>query len=229
MEVMQTYIDNALLIYTRKFDFRVYMFIAHMDPYIVLWNEGYLRLSISDYDPESSQKYGHVTNASVAKKYMQYAKKNNLEYDPEMVKNQTWYYQQFEDYMVAIGKVEPGWMENYAKPKIRKSLLHISRMVYSKLLKHPRLFMLFGLDYLFDEDLNLWLLEVNANPAIDGVTKEKIKLQKDVLTGVFDLEYALYYGADFDKVLENTTFKWILDGRKPAPERYMGLLDADCI
>lgn len=46
---------------------------------------------------------------------------------------------------------------------------------------------------------------------------------------MFDLEYAYLYGANFDEIMSGTTFEWVIDGRKPAPERYMGYLTEDCI
>lgn len=45
----QKYIDKPLLMDGKKFDFRVYMLIASMDPLIVLYHDGFLRRSLAEY------------------------------------------------------------------------------------------------------------------------------------------------------------------------------------
>ena len=44
---VQKYIENPLLIDGKKFDIRAYMLIASMKPYLVLYNHGYVRLSLN--------------------------------------------------------------------------------------------------------------------------------------------------------------------------------------
>ena len=56
------YIPNPLLLNGKKFDVRAYMLIACTNPYIVLFHNGYLRLSCENYDPESRDISTHLTN-----------------------------------------------------------------------------------------------------------------------------------------------------------------------
>lgn len=49
------------------------------------------------------------------------------------------------------------------------------------------------------------------------------------MKGVFDIEYAILYKAKLDKVVKNSGFEWLIDGRKPAPERYAGLISKECV
>lgn len=58
---------NPLLVEGRKFDFRVYLLIVSLDPYIVLYHDGFLRLSVIEYDPETTDYKSHLTNTKVAK------------------------------------------------------------------------------------------------------------------------------------------------------------------
>lgn len=51
--LLQHYIDNPLLINGHKFDFRVYMLIASTNPFMALYHDGFLRISIYDYEPDS--------------------------------------------------------------------------------------------------------------------------------------------------------------------------------
>lgn len=56
------YIANPLLIEGRKFDIRCYMLIANMMPYLVLYHDGYIRLSMYLYDNDSDNLIAHLTN-----------------------------------------------------------------------------------------------------------------------------------------------------------------------
>lgn len=67
-----------------------------------------------------------------------------------------------------------------------------------KMLKHPGVFELFGVDYLFDTNLNLWVLEINRSPAIQGTSDDKRNLLLKMMHGIFDIEFALMVGADLD-------------------------------
>ena len=51
----QKYIDNPLLLdKDNKFDFRMYMLIASVDPLIVYYHDGFLRVSLETYDKHST-------------------------------------------------------------------------------------------------------------------------------------------------------------------------------
>jgi len=60
---------NPLLYKGKKFDFRSYMYIACMNPFVVFFNEGYVRCSLSDYTLDNfgtpEGKITHLTNNSV--------------------------------------------------------------------------------------------------------------------------------------------------------------------
>ncbi|XP_058300220.1 inactive polyglycylase TTLL10 isoform X8 [Hylobates moloch] len=60
--VVQRYIQNPLLLDGRKFDVRSYLLIACTTPYMIFFGHGYARLTLSLYDPHSSNLSGHLTN-----------------------------------------------------------------------------------------------------------------------------------------------------------------------
>ena len=52
----QQYISNPLLLdKENKFDFRIYMLIASVNPLIVYYHDGFLRLSLGKYDKYSKE------------------------------------------------------------------------------------------------------------------------------------------------------------------------------
>lgn len=60
--VSPRYIQNPLLLDGKKFDVRSYLLIACAMPYMVFFGHGYARLTLSLYDPHSSDLSGHLTN-----------------------------------------------------------------------------------------------------------------------------------------------------------------------
>lgn len=53
--LMQQYISNPLVIDDRKFDFRIYMLVASTNPLIVYYHDGFLRISLTKYDKNSTK------------------------------------------------------------------------------------------------------------------------------------------------------------------------------
>ena len=50
---------------------------------------------------------------------------------------------------------------------------------------------MFGVDFVIDEDFNLFVIEVNASPMIIGTSKEKTKLMKKMFKDLTQIERAL--------------------------------------
>jgi hypothetical protein len=51
-------------------------------------------------------------------------------------------------------------------------------------------FEMFGLDFLLDEDLNLWFIECNASPQLIGTNEYKKNFLITMLTDMFEIQYA---------------------------------------
>ena len=69
--------------------------------------------------------------------------------------------------MLKEGKIEDkNWLEDFVRPEMKRSMLHLVRMHYEMFMRHPGIAELFGVDYMFDDDMHLWYLEVARSPAM---------------------------------------------------------------
>ena len=224
--IIQKYIPKPLLINGRKMDFRCYMVIASTEPLIVFYQDGLIRLAHDEFDEHSTDKGAHLTNLSVAKK-----EHGDDQTEEEAMAEAAWTMQQFQDYLVANGIVDEEWFEEVMVPKMKSIIMHTVRSVSERLLRHPGVFEMLGVDFLLDADLNLWLMEVTPNPQSQAATPEigemKNKMWKDLLS----MQYALIDDNwdVFDKIQGQSSFQYVYDGRKKGMDRYHGILSEDCV
>ena len=131
--------------------------------------------------------------------------------------------------MIEQGRVEEGWLDGYVRRVMKEKMLHLTRMVYEQLLRHPGVYELFGVDFMFDDDLKLWFLEVNRSPAMQATTEEKGRIQSKMTQDILEIELTLLTGKGLDEAVARSGFSWIFDGRKTGISRYHGLITPDCI
>lgn len=223
----QRYIPKPFLVNSHKFDFRVYMFIASMDPLIILYHDGFLRIAPVPYN-STETSWKHITNLGRAKEYYK-----SIGFTKEQILGQTeklgWMYESFEEYLLNSGYSVNNWIQTTFKPFVKKVALYLVNMNDGKLLKHPRVFELFGLDFLLDSDLKIWFIEANSDPGISSSTGEKQQLNRELLLGIIELEYSLEYNPRaFDEILAKTRFEWVFDGRKQGVSAFHGVISQDC-
>lgn len=150
--VAQKYIERPLLYYQRKFDIRVWVLVTNSLE-VYFFNEGYLRTSSDSYDLRNSNNYVHLTNNCLqqhGKNYGKWEDGNTIPFDylKRMIK------EKYPDHDFDFNKhvlqrmkdlvidTILSWKKNF-NPSNRKFC-----------------FELFGYDFLIDEDLRTWLIEV---------------------------------------------------------------------
>ncbi|XP_070812275.1 inactive polyglycylase TTLL10 [Pituophis catenifer annectens] len=159
--IVQRYIDRPLLLEGKKFDVRSYLLIACTVPYMVFFGHGYVRLTCLNYDPKSNDLTSHLTNQYVQKKSPIYTH----------VKEETvWLMERFNNYVNEKYRQAKGlprdWVLNSFTKRMKEIMLQCFLSVKSKLECKLGFFDLIGCDFLIDEDFKVWLLEMNANPAL---------------------------------------------------------------
>ncbi|GFO22072.1 protein polyglycylase ttll10-like isoform x1 [Plakobranchus ocellatus] len=161
MRIVQRYINKPMLLDNRKFDIRSYMMIASTVPYLVVFHQGYVRLSCQKYDQADTNLTTHLTNQFVQKKDPMYK---------DYKEDTAWTMDKFNDYIndhVAKEKgLDKDWVYGYLTRQMQRISLHCFNSVKHKLQCKIGYFDLYGLDFMVDDDMKVWLIEINANPAL---------------------------------------------------------------
>jgi len=193
--IMQHYIHNPLLLNGNKFDFRMYMLIASTNPLIAYYHDGFLRVSLINYDVNSDDKKVLLTNLALSQQIYDDAEKGKLfeGMDTEDLKiAQQWSFQRLQDYLLSTGVIkDPNWLDNYLRPEFKKAMIHLIRLSLYSYVENSSIYEIFGVDFMLDTDLNLWFIEANDGPAYDGYSKPMgkfiIKMLRDHMEVVMGL------------------------------------------
>jgi len=196
--IAQTYITNPLLLdLDNKFDFRVYMLVASTNPLIVYYHDGFLRVSLHTYDKWSHDKSVHLTNTHLAKDLFAEAAEKNITFnnmtEQELRDYQMWTFEDLAVYLYESGKVkDPKWLDNYLRPTFYEAFIHTVRMSAHAFWNQSNVYEMFGLDFMLDEELNLWFIECNSSPQLIGTNPYKTQFLITMLTDLFEIQYGLY-------------------------------------
>jgi hypothetical protein len=196
--VAQTYITNPLLLdHQNKFDFRVYMLVASTNPLIVYYHDGFLRVSLHEYDKFSHEKSVHLTNTHLSKDAFAEAAEKNITIfgmnEQELRDYQMWTFERLADYLYERGTVkDPDWIDNHLRPKFYEAFIHTVRMSAHAFWNQSNVYEMFGLDFMLDEELNLWFIECNSSPQLIGTNDYKTTFLIQMLTDIFEIQYNLY-------------------------------------
>ncbi|XP_019397142.1 PREDICTED: inactive polyglycylase TTLL10 isoform X2 [Crocodylus porosus] len=158
--IVQRYIHKPLLLEGKKFDVRSYLLIACTVPYVLFFGHGYVRLTCANYDAASDDLTAHLTN--------QYMQKKNPLYS-QLKEETVWRMERFNSYVNEKFKQTKGLPRDWVLTvltKMQQIMMQCFLAVKAKLECKLGYFDLIGCDFLIDENFKVWLLEMNANPAL---------------------------------------------------------------
>jgi hypothetical protein len=153
--VVQKYVEKPLLYHKRKFDIRVWVVITAKNE-VFLYKKAYIRTSSDDYDLKATKNYVHLTNNCLQQHGENYGKHEDGNTLPITLLDEVFK----EAYPDLDAK-----LVDHIVPRMRD--LIIDTFLCSQNLNPSRrknVFEFFGFDFLIDEDLRTWLIEVNTNP-----------------------------------------------------------------
>ncbi|KAJ6658788.1 hypothetical protein lerEdw1_019710 [Lerista edwardsae] len=185
--IVQRYIDRPLLLEGKKFDVRSYLLIACTVPYMLFFGHGYARLTCLNYNPRSDDLTAHLTNQYVQKKSPMYS----------TLKEETvWQMDRFNNYVNERFRLTKGlpkdWVFNGFTKRMKEIMLQCFLAVKSKLDCKLGYFDLIGCDFLIDEDFKVWLLEMNANPALHTNCSALKNIVPTVVNETLDLAIEIF-------------------------------------
>jgi hypothetical protein len=156
--VLQKYIEKPLLYTERKFDLRLWVLMTCKNE-LFLYQEGYMRTSSDVYNTENKNNYVHLTNNCLQKHGDNYGKWED---------GNTLSFQTLEAFLKDYFKKDDLDLTRDVLTRI-KDIMIDTYLSVKKILnpnKRTNVFELFGYDFLIDEDLRVWLLEVHLHPSL---------------------------------------------------------------
>ncbi|KRX09572.1 hypothetical protein PPERSA_09402 [Pseudocohnilembus persalinus] len=195
---VQKYMENPLLKDKKKLDLRVFALIVNLDPLVLLYQDGYIKQCYLPYEPNINENdenwaFKHITNVQFQDKYY-YSDQNKV---AEHCLSQP----EFEKFLREeknLGDKELSALNEEAKKIIAYSIMSAKDKMVSK----QGTFQFIGADLIFDENLNMKLIEFNCNPGL----KSDFNCQKYVMPQLIPtmLDLVLETQADFSTFRE----KW---------------------
>jgi len=162
--VVQSYIARPFLLQKHKFDIRVYLLIASVNPLVCFYHDGYLRVNAEPYDPSNtSNSFAHITNFHVAVKHPDY----DAAKDRVGTMDIRWNFKEFVDHIDHIKHGSGGQaLLGEMRAKMKDILGGVMGKMQCALNPQDGCFALLGVDFLLDADERVWLIEFTKNPAL---------------------------------------------------------------
>ncbi|EAR92967.2 tubulin-tyrosine ligase family protein (macronuclear) [Tetrahymena thermophila SB210] len=167
--VIQKYIEKPLLYHGRKFDIRIWVLVTKSGE-IFIYKPGYIRTCCDEYNMQDIDVNLHLTNNFVQKHHQNYG-----QHEPGNTLPLECLFEYIDQKFANENTEQVNLRERIhqrMKDLIIDTILSVKKSMIT--IKRYNNFELFGYDFLIDEDLRVWLIEVNTNPYI-GIPNDFIK------------------------------------------------------
>lgn len=167
--VIQKYIEKPMLYMNHKFDMRIFAVMTH-ERELYVFGDCYVRLSSLPYDADKKNYLIHLTNNAVQVRSNSFG---------SVVKGNILSIREFEKSIIALFKetgdkkydIQPGHFMRLIKEAVKVTFDSTEAILHKKIREYN--FELFGYDFMIDENMKLWLIEVNSIPAL-GETNQYV-------------------------------------------------------
>lgn len=170
--MVQKYIERPLLIHGYKFDIRQWVLVTGYNPLTVwFYEECYLRFCCHPFTLENlADRFIHLANNSI--------QKNSDDFEASPFPENMWPSTRFRTWL----QEQTGrdlWLE-LLQPRLKAIVVLSLKASQDMMDQRNGCFELFGYDFMIDQDLRPWLIEINSSPDLTYSTAVTEKLVKEV-------------------------------------------------
>ncbi|XP_023239432.1 tubulin monoglycylase TTLL3-like [Centruroides sculpturatus] len=158
--VVQKYIEHPLLIGGVKFDIRQWFLVTDYNP-LTMWMycDSYLRFCSMPFTLDCKDVSIHLCNNSIQCNYLRSVNRLSTLPEGNMMTNE-----EFKKLLASQG--HPDAWNNTIYPGMRSAIISILHGSQEQMVGRNNRFELYGADFMIDEQLHPWLIEINASPCL---------------------------------------------------------------